>query len=185
MREEIKRIQKSLKITTVYVTHDQEESMSISDRIAILDKGKVLQIGTPKEIYERPRNVFIASFIGRSSILKGIVKDITNNYVTVSLGTYTVKGVITSDINVKPGTSVAVIFRPEDFELEPKSGHYNIIEGDVDMNMFLGSYQYVRLNLENNSKILIKLSPDTDIKLGTKLKVFIRADQVNILPWES
>lgn len=185
MREEIKRIQKSLKITTIYVTHDQEEAMSISDRIAILDKGKVLQVGTPKEIYEKPRNVFIASFIGRSSILKGTVKDVTDGYLIVSLGAHIIKGITPSDMNIKPGSSVAIIFRPEDFELEPKSENYNIIEGNVDMNMFLGSYQYVRLNLEDNSKILIKLNPDMDIKIGTKLKVFIRADQVNILPWES
>ncbi len=185
MREEIKRIQKNLKITTIYVTHDQEEAMSISDRIAILDKGKILQVGTPKEIYERPRNIFIASFIGRSSILKGTVKDVTNNYVLVNLGDYMkIKGTTPPDTNVKPGMSVAVILRPEDFELEAKSEHYNMIEGDVDMSMFLGSYQYVRLNLEDNSKILIKLNPDIDVKLGTRFKVFIKADQVNILPWE-
>ncbi|MEM3832480.1 MAG: ABC transporter ATP-binding protein [Thermoprotei archaeon] len=183
MREEIKRIQKNLKITTIYVTHDQEEAMSISDRIAILDKGKVLQVGTPKEIYEKPQNLFVASFIGRSSILKGVIKEITNNYALVSLGDYTIKGLISSNTTLRPGDSVAVILRPEDFKLNAENDH-NIIEGDVDMVMFLGSYQYVRLKLVDDSKILIKLNPNVNIRVGQKLKTFIEVDQVNVLPWD-
>lgn len=183
MREEIKRIQKNLKITTIYVTHDQEESMSISDRIAILDKGKVLQVGTPREIYEKPRNLFVASFIGRSSILKGVIKEVTNNYASVSLGTYIIKGLIPPDVTLKTGDQVAVVLRPEDFKLESENDH-NIIEGEVDMHMFLGSYQYVRLRLADDSKVLIKLSPNVETKIGQKLKVFIETDQVNILPWD-
>lgn len=69
MREEIKKIQRELKITMIFVTHDQEEAISISDKIVVMNQGKVIQIGSPKEIYEKPENVFVANFIGRANIL--------------------------------------------------------------------------------------------------------------------
>ena len=69
MREEIKKIQRELQITMIFVTHDQEEAISISDKIVVMNQGKVIQIGSPKEIYEKPENVFVANFIGRANIL--------------------------------------------------------------------------------------------------------------------
>jgi len=76
MRSEIRRLQKRLGITTIYVTHDQEEALSISDRIAVMNKGEVLQIGTPLEIYEKPKDIFIADFIGTTNFIPCVVKEV-------------------------------------------------------------------------------------------------------------
>lgn len=73
LREEVRKIAKRLSITTIYVTHDQEEAMAVADRIAVMNAGKILQVGTPEEIYHRPTNFFVATFIGRSNILRGKV----------------------------------------------------------------------------------------------------------------
>lgn len=85
-RIEIKRLQVELGITTIYVTHDQHEAMSMSDRIMVMDKGEIQQIGTPQEIYNKPVNHFVASFIGESNIIKADVKNLTDTHVTVDIG---------------------------------------------------------------------------------------------------
>jgi ABC-type Fe3+/spermidine/putrescine transport system ATPase subunit len=81
MREELKVIQRRLGITAIYVTHDQEEALSISDRVAIIDHGKVVQVGTPAEVYDKPHNTFVASFIGTSSSLVGVLGSVADNEI--------------------------------------------------------------------------------------------------------
>ncbi|RLF25672.1 MAG: ABC transporter ATP-binding protein, partial [Thermoprotei archaeon] len=76
LRVEIRKLQKKLKITTIYVTHDQEEALSISDRVAVMSHGRILQIGTPREVYENPSSRFIADFIGMSNFIEGTVKEL-------------------------------------------------------------------------------------------------------------
>lgn len=85
MREEIKKIQKKLGITTIYVTHDQLEALSISDRMGIMNKGRLVQVGTPQELYFKPKNIFVADFLGRSSIYHGELVSKADGSVTVKL----------------------------------------------------------------------------------------------------
>ncbi len=85
-RIEIKRLQVELGITTIYVTHDQHEAMAMSDRIMVMDQGEIQQIGTPQEIYNKPANHFVASFIGESNIVKAKVENVTDTHVTVDIG---------------------------------------------------------------------------------------------------
>ena len=76
VRAEIRKLQKELAITSIYVTHDQEEALTISDRIAVIERGKIQQIGAPRDLYERPQNPFVADFIGINNLIPGEVKDV-------------------------------------------------------------------------------------------------------------
>ena len=117
MREEmkfwIKNIQRSVGITTIYVTHDQSEALTMSDRIAVMDQGRVLQIGTPVEIYEQPASRFIAEFIGESNLLNGTVKEVDGAVSSIRIGTATVTGRLTQNSSVSKDQDVALLVRPE------------------------------------------------------------------------
>ena len=117
MREEmkfwIKNIQKSVGITTIYVTHDQSEALTMSDRIAVMDQGRVLQVGSPVEIYEQPASRFIAGFIGESNLLSGTVSVVDGGVCSISLGSAKVPGRLTQNNLVSKGQKVALLVRPE------------------------------------------------------------------------
>ncbi|RLG47111.1 MAG: ABC transporter ATP-binding protein, partial [Thermoproteota archaeon] len=118
MRAELKKLQRELGVTTVYVTHDQEEAMSISDRIAIMNQGKIMQIGTPREIYENPKNEFVARFIGQATFFKGEVVGEENGFLLVEVSGYDkrVKARPSDPTNSpKPGDKVLLLIRPENF----------------------------------------------------------------------
>ncbi len=157
MREEIKRIQKQLGITTIYVTHDQIEAMSISDRIAIMNKGKLLQYGSPREIYFRPKKLFVADFIGRSNIYIGEVTGIEDKYAIVyveQLDTH-IKGVMVSE-EVKSKKKVSVVIRPEIAKLleKPIGKTENVFTGKIDIAMFMGEKIEARVKIGNSSMII-------------------------------
>ncbi len=114
MRTEIRRAQKAAGITSVYVTHDQNEAMAMSDRVAVFDAGKLHQIGTPREVYHRPASAFVARFIGRSNVLPGEVVGREGEQVAVRVsGGKTVLAGHPDDLAVAEGDSVAVSVRPE------------------------------------------------------------------------
>ena len=117
MREEmkfwIKNIQKSVGITTIYVTHDQSEALTMSDRIAVMDQGRVLQIGTPVEIYEQPASRFIAEFIGESNLLDGTALDVDGAVCSIDIdGTTGYRTADTEQCGLQ-GQAVALLVRPK------------------------------------------------------------------------
>lgn len=101
VRAEIRKLQKELKITTIYVTHDQEEALTLSDRIAVMNAGKVLQIGTPRELYEKPQNRFVADFIGTNNLLEGRVKELNGDLAVIETHLGEMKGLFND--RIKPG----------------------------------------------------------------------------------
>ncbi len=141
MRAEIKRLQRELRLTVVYVTHDQEEAMSISDRIAVMEGGRIQQIGTPAEIYERPATEFIARFVGVVNFLEG---DVTGTgeegaaTLCTSVGTLSLRGLASP---VKVGNRVRLVIRPEAIRIAPpgESGGPNRFLGKVETAMYSGS----------------------------------------------
>ncbi|MFG6496203.1 ABC transporter ATP-binding protein [Fictibacillus sp. UD] len=139
MRNTIRRIQQDLGITTIFVTHDQEEAMSMADRVAVMDSGEVKQIGTPIELYSRPSTPFIANFVGTSNVLKGTVVGQENGYSVVKGHGFLIKS--TNHVDQK---EVNVIVRPENIKAF-KPGTIssdeltNIIEGTVLVSTYLGS----------------------------------------------
>ena len=182
MREEIKRIQKTLNITTIYVTHDQEEAMSISDRIAVMNQGKILQVGTPQDIYFRPKNTFVATFIGKSTLLQGRILKKDADKVIVDIGSGTrVIGKLMSDSEIREGDEAVVVIKPEDFSIEPPKEPYNVLEGLVEFSMFLGSFTQLRMSVANqNLKVFV--DPKREVKPGSKFVVYIRVDDVLVFP---
>ncbi len=182
MREELKKLQKKLGITTIYVTHDQEEAMVISDRVAVMKEGKIMQVGAPQEVYRRPKNLFVATFLGRCSLIEGIVHDIKEDVVFVRYGkNRLIKGILpATDIKIKKGDEVYAILRPEDFALEGKSED-NVFEGIVEWKSFVGSYNQLRVNVEGRS-ILVNVDPWFDPPLKSTIKVYIPYTSVIILP---
>lgn len=135
MRTEIRKIQRKTGITAVYVTHDQSEAMSLSDRIIIMKDGIIEQVGTPKEIYHTPQTKFVAQFIGNVNFLKGIIKEKTDKNIVVDIDekqfTFNYEG--SKDI----GDKCDVVLRPEAIRI----GREGMIEGKVQLSTFMGSYQ--------------------------------------------
>jgi iron(III) transport system ATP-binding protein len=138
MRFELKRIQRETGVTTVYVTHDQVEALALSHEIAVMNEGVIMQVGTPREIYERPRTRFVADFIGRTNLLKATVvaADGANHY---RLGTALGELHGLSAIALKAGDAATLSVRPEDIELsETRPDGPNVCAGTVSAKVFLG-----------------------------------------------
>lgn len=130
MRLAIKHIQNQFKITAIYVTHDQDEALSMSDRIAVMDQGVIQQVGTPLEIYTSPSNIFVATFIGQSNIFDVKVVDTK----TIQIGDNTPIKLDRLQNGIEIGTKLKLIVRPTEITLEPKG-----IEATVQEKIFLGS----------------------------------------------
>jgi len=186
MREEVKSLQKSLGITTIYVTHDQEEAMSISDRIAIMNKGRILQIGEPMKVYMNPKNLFVATFIGRSTLLRGRVKKVSGKEALIQVDVnFNLRGRIAEGFELKTGEEAVAIMRPEDFSTE-ESSNLNLIEGIVELTMFLGPFMQLRVKTGSQS-ITAYVDPELEIKPKEGIKLYIEPDDVIIFPaygWE-
>jgi len=136
MREAIREVQKKIGITTVYVTHDQEEALAISDRIAVMNKGDIQQIESPESIYSRPYNTFVAEFIGHSNRFNGTVVEQTNGETVIRMET----GHVIRVRNVKPlqkNADVLVYVRPEEFMFTEKGKG---MAARVMVKRFLGKY---------------------------------------------
>ena len=117
MQNELKRIQQQLGITFIYVTHDQEEALAMSDTVVVMDQGRIQQIGTPEDIYNEPKNAFVADFIGESNILDGMM---LNDFLVEFCG----RKFPCVDQGFSPRESVDVVIRPEDIDIvEPDGGH--------------------------------------------------------------
>jgi ABC-type Fe3+/spermidine/putrescine transport system ATPase subunit len=181
MREEIKDIQRRLGITTVYVTHDQEEAMAVSDRVAIQDHGKIMQVGNPHEIYDRPANLFVATFIGKGTLLEGTV-DACGELTTISIGTMTFQGVTTCDEALAQGDKIACVLRPEYFTTREPEEPSNALEGTVEWSAFVGPITEVRINVGGVS-LLINAPSDRGYETGSLLKVYIPKRKTIVLPW--
>ena len=179
MRTVIKNIQHSVGITTVYVTHDQEEAMAVSDRIAVMNAGVIQHIGTPKSIYQRPANLFVATFIGRSNVIKG--KLIVENGKTYL---ETLSGYRAEIHTVRPeqqkNQDITMSVRPEEFLLDRDSTEG--ISAIVDDCVFLGlnTHYFVHLSSGEEVEIIQESSIDSVIEPGSEIKLKINTDKVNL-----
>ena len=183
MREAIREIQKKIGITTVYVTHDQEEALAISDRIAVMNLGDIQQIGGPEYIYSRPYNTFVANFIGHSNRFEGEVVSFDGDAATIRLKTGAIVSV--GNMNaVKKGQKVLVYVRPEEFEIiESKE---NSMKAKILVKRFLGKYiQYI---VECNGKEF-EVSADINgvrhyYDAGDSMELGINCSRINVFEQE-
>ncbi len=172
MRSAIKDIQNQVGITTVYVTHDQEEAMAVSDRIAVFDHGVIQQIGTPQQLYQRPKNLFTATFIGRTNIVEGTLTVGGNGTGSLVLAR-TCGADITGLRGLGNGTyPVKVSVRPEEFVIH-ESGKAGAVEAVVESSIFLGlnTHYNVRLATGERVDIIQESTIDHIIKPQTKISL--------------
>ncbi|XOQ48500.1 MAG: Spermidine/putrescine import ATP-binding protein PotA [Eubacteriales bacterium] len=187
MRNAIKNIQNKIGITTVYVTHDQEEALAISDRIAVMNGGVIQQIGKPKEIYQRPANIFVSTFIGLSNILEASVKtegcSSGKKKLVFENEGYEVYMSNLSD-SVHDGQKVKVSVRPEEFDIKREGAG---IAATIESSVFLGLSTHYFMRLSNGQKVeIIQSSDDQDIiPNGTKVFLNIKASRINVFEYES
>ena len=145
MRLEILRLHRELDVTMVYVTHNQTEALTMSDRMAVMNDGEVHQVGPPEEVYQHPNDDFVADFIGNANLLSGTVDAVHDSYYVVDLdigATVELDAATAQDVAVSPGESVSLLFRPERFTVHDGSyegDETNTIRGAVEESTYLGS----------------------------------------------
>ncbi|MBE2203263.1 MAG: ABC transporter ATP-binding protein [Chthoniobacterales bacterium] len=161
MRTEIRRVCKEFGLTAIYVTHDQKEALSISDRMAILEGGHIAQIGTPEDVYRRPRSKIVADFIGETNFLTGKVCAASTGRAVVEIpGSGKFEGIV-GDPNwlPKPGEDATLSIRPESWILEEKAAEKNSLRGRIGESTYLGEVaQYQFLTAEMKLKVF-ELNP--------------------------
>ncbi len=180
MREAIKEIQNTLGITTVYVTHDQEEAMAVSDRIAVMNKGDIQQIGSPKTLYQRPENLFVATFIGRTNVLNAkAYKDASGCGIVADEGLRIPVATLKAD-EISDGEDVVVSIRPEEFIID--ENNTTGLSATVVYSTFLGLNTHYFCDLDNGQRVEIIQESKIDdiIENGTKLKLDIKTEKINV-----
>jgi len=154
MQIELKRLQHETGITFIFVTHDQEEALTMSDRIAVMSGGRVLQIGTARDIYERPAERFVADFIGESNFLKGEVIRIEGSRASVRLKSGAVIGAQLPNGH-HPAGDVTIVVRPEHAEIAPVSREGKL-QGVLDQIVYLGTDTHYRMTLDSGENFILR-----------------------------
>ncbi len=151
LREDIRALQQKLGITTIFVTHDQEEALSISDRIVVMNAGAIEQVGSPSDIYNRPRTRFVASFVGTLNTLQGVVVHPTEGAIRVGQTMLRARGVIEG---AKAGETRALPLRPEALRLGPPAASDNALTGVIEDATFLGAIIRLRVRIDGGALLV-------------------------------
>jgi iron(III) transport system ATP-binding protein len=160
MRSEIRRVCREFKLTTVYVTHDQKEALSVADRMAILESGQVLQVGTPQDIYRRPRSQTVAHFIGETDFIDGTVVGVAGEQLTVETAIGRFEGVA-GDATAKwsEGEAVTISTRPECWTLSREATPRNSVRGRIGDSVYLGEVAQYAFRAGEVSLKIFELNP--------------------------
>jgi len=192
MRTEIRRIQREFAITTIYVTHDQEESLSISNRIAVMNEGKLVQIGTPREIYEDPVNKFVAQFIGSTNFLRGTILSFKDPYATLDTKFGKVVAYKGKIQNLKENSEVLCSVRPEAIKIYQKTeekGPSNTISGKVELLTYLGDMVRYQIQLDETDQIfnatIQNIGGTKVFEIGEKVTITFSQENVQLIPFEN
>ena len=180
MQLELRNLQRSIGITFIFVTHDQEEAMTMSDRVAVMNKGKILQISPPRDLYDNPKNLFVGDFIGQINFLDTQIVKIEGNNAKVLINKLGEHEIITSNNNLSQNESIVCAIRPETIIIS-KTNEKNsdiCIKGSIVNTSFYGNMTYVYVKIEGLSKpIMVStsdalegLSHNSDCYLNINLK---------------
>lgn len=169
MQVELKKIQQQTGITFLFVTHDQEEALSMSDQVVVMDKGSIQQIGTPLDIYNEPKNAFVADFIGESNIIDGVMRE---DYLVEFSG----RRFKCVDKGFAPNEPVDVVIRPEDVDIIPPDGGH--LSGVVQTVNFKGVFYEIIVDVQG-FKWMIQT---TDFeRTGAKIGISIQPDEIHVM----
>ena len=186
LRDEIRRIQSSLGVTTIWVTHDQEEALAISDRVVVMREGRIEQVGPPEDIYGRPASRFVASFIGKMNQIEG--KVIAAHSDAVQWGAHTIVVPVTELAGLEKGAAVTVLIRPEALVIAPmaetvQSSERNYLTATVEATTFLGGMRRLALGIANSRIIAdVPAAAPGSFHLGDKVTVFLPPRACRVLP---
>ena len=172
VREEIRRLHMKFRTTTLYVTHDQEEALSLADRLAVMRDGRVEQEGTPKEVYSRPTNAFVATFVGEANLFRGRVTKRSSGEALVE----TPHGPLVSAASVAEGQQALLSVRPERVELEPAAeGPWC---GTVRDTRFFGGTVRAEVAMANGDTVIARVPGETCPEPGTAVRVRMKTEDV-------
>jgi len=189
MRDEIRRICKASGLTALYVTHDQKEALAIADRIAVMRAGKILQIGTPREIYRRPRSAAVAAFVGATNLIEGRVVELDADGVTVetALGRWVSARRADDDFLPVAGANVWVSVRPETFRWRADQGGPNVLRGRRESVVYLGELAEHHVRAGESSLVVFELNPSgttAGAEVGAEVTLQVERGDVVLLPHE-
>lgn len=187
MQVELRRIQQEIGITTVFVTHNQEEALTMSDRLAVMNGGQFDQVGPPGEVYDNPNSRFVADFLGTANIFEGTVTAVTDGYTTVECDDVRINS--RSSGSIDTGDVVSLVVRPERFQFMEQSENsndetgQNIFTGEITFTRHLGSSVEFRLQtVDGYELIVVHRSGLHEHDLGEQVTVAVDADDCRLVP---
>ncbi|MCW5770151.1 MAG: ABC transporter ATP-binding protein [Rhodospirillaceae bacterium] len=192
MRSELKQLTKRLGVTTLFITHEQVEALTMSDRVAVMDHGRIAQEGTPLEIYNRPRDTFVADFVGRTNFIAGTVRGARQNGSGFKIDVDSAFGVVAGygAARLDTGAEVVLAIRPENIDLRQQqdgasadsheAGAYNAFQGEVADFAFIGSAVECAVATANGP-FKVQVHPARAPKLGTRVSLTVRTDDCRVL----
>jgi spermidine/putrescine transport system ATP-binding protein len=170
MQLELKHLQTELGITFVYVTHDQEEALTMSDRIVLMRQGRIAQIGAPRDLYDRPASRYVADFIGETNLLPGVVAESGDGMVVLRAGGTSLRAL--SDAPLAPGAEAWLAVRPEAIELTDSAGTpegWNRVAGTVREAVYAGSVLRVHVALDSGQRLVAHVTSSTGVPIGAEV----------------
>ena len=182
LRYELKDLVKELELTALHVTHDQEEAMSISDRVIVMKNGRIIEAGKPIELYTRPRNIFTANFVGEANFLTGVIKGINKNGCNIQVGDFHLN---IENQEVSKGDRVVIAFRPEFASITEKEKN-NTFKGEVMDIIYSGSMARINVELPGGEKITVKKALTFEriqFKSGELIKISISPKDILVFPY--
>ncbi|AKG37915.1 hypothetical protein VK70_21585 [Paenibacillus durus ATCC 35681] len=184
LRFEIMNLKDKLKFTSIYVTHDQEEALTLSDRIAVMKNGVIQQLGTPLEIYNEPQTPFVADFVGVSNKIVGQCVDKDNGHASIQSDGFQLKGLVKQD-EIQKGDKVIIFIRPEDIQIGNEgSTEENILQGEVRNIVFSGERKECMVGAPEGETIRLYVNKQSDIAVGQRLFVHLPSDSCKIFKHE-
>jgi spermidine/putrescine ABC transporter ATP-binding subunit len=179
MQLELKRLHGELGVTIVYVTHDQEEALTMSDRVALMNQGVIEQLGTARDLYERPANRFVAEFIGESNVIEGRL-DADGAFVTRSGARFAVP----SQSELRAGDAAILVVRPEKFSLTRQSASDRGVSGRVVQQIYVGDFMRYRIEVLGSLSLTVKVQNNRSavaVREGDEVEVFLDPGDARIL----
>jgi iron(III) transport system ATP-binding protein len=185
MRFELKRLQRELQLTTIYVTHDQSEALALSHEIAVMNEGHIVQIGSPRDIYDRPNNKFVADFVGTTNFFDATIIALDGVSGRCKVSTKLGELQVQCENGVSQNDALVVSVRPEDVELfeEPPAlgDGYNVCMGTVDAKVFLGEYLDFQVKI-GDCMLLARGHPSLRTPVGDMVHVRMKTEKCIAIP---